>query len=351
MFPRSTLLCSVFLVCAVTAVAQGSIDNKVYQPSAEELAERKRVAELLRHPDFLSLRLLSNPRHAPRESSTDTPSPFRIKEYIGFRLMVSQSTFEEIPVPVFKWPYTEVRPMLLRDGEVVPYKKEAQTGVEGAESLFGPAHELKLKTGIEYQLEDIAMDDWYEPLAPGQYQLTVRRRFDWKGEWLTSPTISFEIQTWNAAPIPTGLEIELVPFEMDANKGGEPYHFPNEPDIMVIAVNKSNEPVKVNVIDFHYGNRPQLFKDGMLVPYRDEISKLINSQEQNPRLVDLWNDLFLDPGTRSQTSSINLEDWYGPLRPGSYRLINRRRFEIDGPWSVESAPLLFQLGPVKKRIN
>jgi hypothetical protein len=40
-----------------------------------------------------------------------------------------------------------------------------------------------------------------------------------------------------------------------------------------------------------------------------------------------------------------LKDWYGPLGPGSYRLIDCRRLEIDGPWTANSAELLFVIPP------
>jgi hypothetical protein len=57
--------------------------------------------------------------------------------------------------------------------------------------------------------------------------------------------------------------------------------------------------------------------------------------------VERAPDFFLDPKTSSGLQQIYLKDWYGPLAPGSYRLIDRRRFEIDGPWTANSAELLF----------
>ena len=113
--------------------------------------------------------------------------------------------------------------------------------------------------------------------------------------------------------------------------------------VTVFVVNDSNRRIKVDVIDSYYGNRLQLFKDGTLVPYREETAKLIHSKVKNPRLVELASDLFLDPNAISGLQGLNLKDWYGPLQPGSYRLIDRRRFEIDWPWTADSAELSFEV--------
>jgi len=93
-----------------------------------------------------------------------------------------------------------------------------------------------------------------------------------------------------------------------------------------------------------HGNRPQLWKDGKLVPYLKETAKLIESKDATPRLVDIVSDSFIDP-KGYHPLGLGLKYWYGPLSPGLYRLIDRRRFEIDGPWTADSAELLFEVVP------
>ena len=46
---------------------------------------------------------------------------------------------------------------------------------------------------------------------------------------------------------------------------------------------------------------------------------------------------------KSSDMEVRVSEWYGPLAPGQYRLTSRQRFEINGPWTAESAPLLFQV--------
>ena len=86
-----------------------------------------------------------------------------------------------------------------------------------------------------------------------------------------------------------------------------------------------------------------------MLPYREDVTQRINDKEESPRKVEIVNDIFLDPKSRSWSQGISLKNWYGQLAPGSYRLTNRHRFGIDGPWTAESAPVLFTiLAPPQK---
>jgi hypothetical protein len=115
----------------------------------------------------------------------------------------------------------------------------------------------------------------------------------------------------------------------------------------VAIVNNSDQPLKVSVVEAFYGNHPQLFKDGVLIPYRPEAEALLKSKEENPSQIQIANDFFLDPGTRQVLHGISLKDWYGQLSPGIYRLTDRRRFEIDGPWTEDSEPIFFTVATPK----
>ena len=86
-------------------------------------------------------------------------------------------------------------------------------------------------------------------------------------------------------------------------------------------------------------------KDGKVVPYNDETAKLVDAKEKDPRLVEVVSTLFLDPKTTSRLDGFSLKQWYGPLAPGVYRLTDRRRFEIEGPWTKDSAELIFEVVP------
>jgi hypothetical protein len=343
-------LCLVTIVLAVSisAFAQGTVDkNGVYHPSEEELAANKRLAELLRHPTFITLRLTSVGRDVPREGPSDTPSPYNVGDWIHFQLSITNSFPDTLFLSNLLSPYYEYRPELSQDGEILPYSKRAQASVDRAdqEPHGGSTSSGTLVPGRENPWAFVLMEDWYEPLAVGHYQLTVRKRFVGDGEWVESNPAVFDVRPRRAAaPIPNGVKLRLVPENAQPSSDGQPYRFGSEVDLRVDAVNDSDQPLRVSVIDSYYGNRPQLFKDGKLVPYLEETAKLIESKDATPRLVDIVSDFFIDPKSYHPLG-LGLKYWYGPLSPGLYRLINRRRLEIDGPWTADSAELLFEVVP------
>src|SRR5258708_2981182 len=147
---------------------------------------------------------------------------------------------------------------------------------------------------------------------------------------------------------PAGVTIEMVPEGVEPKTDEKPYPLGSEVQVTLFVANNSDQPLKVNVIDREYGNRPQLFKGGALVPYREDAAELIRSKEENPRLVEIVNDFFLDPKIGTWSQGLSLKNWYGPLPQGSYRLIIRHRFEMDGPWTADTAPLLFEVLPAKQ---
>jgi hypothetical protein len=343
--------CGILLMSMMLLHAQDNRDQKsVSAPSDEELAARKRMQELLRHPTFISLRLLSSPRDVPRESATDTPAPYHVKDYMGFQLFITQNSSETTRLGITS-SYYDYRPELMKDGELVSYSENAAARVKTAENYpySGSVIGITLKPGEENRLAFINLDDWYDSPTPGRYQLAVRKQFAWKGDWVVSNPVYFEVIPRPAAtPIADGVSIELTPEGLQPRKDGT-YHATGDVVIVISVVNNSEQPLKLNVIDREYSNRLQLFRDGLLIPYREEVTKRIAEKEQNPRLAEIINDLLLDPKSKSWSQGISLKDWYGPLSPGSYSLTVRHRFEIDGPWTAQSAPLLFEVLPSRNK--
>lgn len=334
---------------ALTVSAQSRIDEHgVLQPSPEAVAANKQLGELLRKPTFITLRLLSIPRDISHEKPSDTPPPYTVGDWAGFELFITQSLSETITISEALDPYENTRLELFKDGDIVPYSKEAQELVERRERrpAGGSAGEPKLEPGRECLLKRISLEDWYEQLGQGHYQLSVSRRFAWNGDWIQSTPVTFDVQPRKpATPIPETLRIKLTPADLQPQADLNPYRLGSVVHVTVYVVNDSNRRIKVDVIDHYYGNRLQLFKDGILVPYSEETAKLIQTKEKNPALVEVGSGLFLDPNTTSGLQGLNLNDWYGPLQPGSYRLIDRRRLEIDGPWTADSDALLFEVLP------
>ena len=334
----------ILLSSPACTFAQGVVgQNGVYQPPEQQLAAFKRQQEMLRHPTFVTLRLVSSRRFVPREEPTDTPAPYKVKDFIAFQIFVSQNSSEVLRVATTS--YYDYRPELVKDGEAIGYSAKTKDRIKRAETQLdsGSLISIALAPGEEKQWNIVNLDDWYDPLKPGRYQLTVKKQFVRDGDWVVSNPVYFEvIPRTPGSPIPAGVTIELTPEGVPPWTDGKPYQLGSEVAVTFLVRNKSDQPLKINVIDRDYSNRPELFKDGILVPYLEHAVARIKSKEENPHLVE-ENAFFLDPQVGTWPDGLDLTKWYGKLSPGSYRLIIRHRFEIDGPWSDESAPLLFEV--------
>jgi len=188
------LFASISLL-TVSVCAQSRIEeHRVQYPSEEELAANKRMTQVLRHPTVITLRLVSIPRDF-KEEPTDTPAPYKKGDWIDFQLLISHSFSE----PLLIWqeldPYYNLRPELYKDGDLVPYTKETQDNVNRKERELpnGSAAPGRILPGREYEWQRVNLEEWYKSLGPGRYQLTVRRRFTWDGDWLQSSPVIFEV--------------------------------------------------------------------------------------------------------------------------------------------------------------
>ncbi|HBB95276.1 MAG TPA: hypothetical protein DC054_07775 [Blastocatellia bacterium] len=350
MYNKFIGVCTLVFGLALSAFPQGTVEQSgAPHPTQEEvIAANTRRFEQLKHPTFITLRLTSRRRDSPREEASTIPSPYFVDDLVSFQLFITQSLFDELMLGNEMSPAYEYRPELYKDGASLTYTTEAQDKVEKAEHHVptGSVFMVQLLPGREVKWTDINVDYWYGPLGPGHYQLTVRKRFAPDGDWTESNPVTFEvIPRKQPTPIPEGVKVRLVPQHAQTQPEGQPYRFGSDDYFDVVLVNESDQSIKVNVIDSYYGNRFQLFKDGKLLSYLEETAKLIELKDAKPSSVDVASDFFIKPNSTSQLEGVNLKKWYGPLTPGVYRLIDRRRFEIDGPWTKNSAELVIEIVP------
>ena len=179
---------------ALPVFAQGTIDKHGrYIPTQEEIEADKRMAESLRTPAFIRLRLVFlNPN---TDETSDLAPPYKSTDRIAIRVILSHYFNGPITIVESLNQYRDVQLELLRDGDIVPYKKEAQGRVD--RTLSEPPNDTSASVQFlsqkEYAVKRIDLSDWYQTLLPGHYQLTVKRRFVWGGEWLHSNSITFDI--------------------------------------------------------------------------------------------------------------------------------------------------------------
>ena len=137
--------------------------------------------------------------------------------------------------------------------------------------------------------------------------------------------------------------VEIFPHNIHQETPNKPYRLTSEGLVRVVLKNETDQRVKAVLVDTYYQNRPRLYKDGKLLPYRGTVTKLIASKDNDPEFVRIGSVVFIEPYSSVDAEDLKLSDWYGPLEPGSYRLTNRHRLDVDSPWSLESAELRFEV--------
>jgi hypothetical protein len=189
------LLLAITFSVALPVCAQGTIDKHGrYIPTSEETEANKRLAESLRSPTFIRLRLFFlNPE---TDETTDVAPLYNSGDRIAIRVILNHYFNGPITIVDSLNQYSHLQLELLRDGNVVPYKKETQEKVNKAlnDPPDGSSAPVQFLPEKDYTFQRITLSDWYKPLSAGHYQLTVKRRFAWGGEWVESDSITFDIQ-------------------------------------------------------------------------------------------------------------------------------------------------------------
>jgi hypothetical protein len=140
------------------------------------------------------------------------------------------------------------------------------------------------------------------------------------------------------------IALEIV--KDDVVKPNEPYRVGQQVRVRLIAKNESSEQIAIADINSYSQNRLELLRNGKLVPYRPQIAKVVGSiKDAEADMIGIGRQDFIIvwPYSSATIRIINLSDWYGSLDPGRYRLTNRFRNEIGGPWSADSKPVVFEV--------
>lgn len=193
----NVLLLVVVLLTSVTAiVGQEKLrkyDNMIITPEMEEKARRR--SERLENPDFLKLEIArANPDLGP--ASARLEKSYRQASKIIIYVAVTNTLSEPFVVPQID-EFTQYRLELLKDSQLVPYRKRTARLVkekqEGEILSVISMTQSRLQPNKTRVIQTIDLSDWYEPLAPGSYQLTIRYRPGLVGNWVASPPVTFEV--------------------------------------------------------------------------------------------------------------------------------------------------------------
>lgn len=195
---RGTLaLGAILLLTSPCVLGQAKKRQSLPPPVYSQLPEpaRQPYAKLFK-PDFAKLDLPAASFEDDENHSKCIVEHFNSGSRISFRLIITNASEGMVVLHLPLDSHILNRPQLYRDGELVSYRESVKELLQakdrrffdGRSNVFG----LESKKTIT---ETINLDDWYEPLQPGHYELSVWHRFIWGGEWLESPSATFEVVT------------------------------------------------------------------------------------------------------------------------------------------------------------
>src|SRR5437016_5328299 len=81
------------------------------------------------------------------------------------------------------------------------------------------------------------------------------------------------------------IRVEVLPKKAETKGAGQTYQLSSNASVRVILRNDSDQRVKALLVDKYYQNRPRLFKDGKLVPYREAVKNLVAAKDNDPEFV------------------------------------------------------------------
>jgi len=249
--------------------------------------------------------------------------------------------------------FTKTALSYFKDGKLVPYRGELAESLQRQEEdpvFVSLRHVVWISPYSSEKLTEIDLSDWYGELEPGSYRLISRYRLDVHGPWTPdSAPLLFQVSS-NANVLQELVSAKLITISLDIPESElgdkpreKPYRLTNKVYVRVVVKNDSDQNIRIRIVDRYYQNRPQLFRDGKLVPYRAGLAESLQKQEEYPEFVSVKPGVSVGPYSSSDLRDLRLDNWYGDLEPGSYRLTNRYRLEIKGSWTPDSEPLFFEV--------
>jgi hypothetical protein len=161
--------------------------------SQAQVQDKQREDCLLKNPEFVKVDLL--PRQLELNEDPDLLSrPYKTGAKIYFRIQATNTSNNSIALAILD-PYFQNRPELLRGGQVVPYREGFDKLLEAKDKdpFSVMPQVVKLDPNEQKLIGFINLNDWYDSIQPGHYQLSIKHRFEPGQDWIESSSITFEV--------------------------------------------------------------------------------------------------------------------------------------------------------------
>lgn len=140
---------------------------------------------------------------------------------------------------------------------------------------------------------------------------------------------------------PTFVIVELVPMPRDVKNQHAPYEQGDRITYKLLMTHSCPQPVVVLAADMYYQDRPELTRNGVIVPYRTKINQLVKLRDERMEVFS-EKPITIEPGEKGQIALIDLRHWFGTLMDGHYELTLRHRFVWEGAW-VQANSVTFEI--------
>jgi len=201
---RTILALSVLLVCALTALSgtnawkttaadpQEGAPNAAQQaadaqPQGGQDPEKDKDKVKPKRPIQMTI-MTKGSDYEPR-------SRYKVGDKVIVEVMMTNTGAEPLEVGIGN-SYFQDRPRMQKDGKPVLYRQELPGKLKEKEKRpgqFGSTMFYKLEPSVPTVVHQFLLDDWYDQLEPGQYELTLRHRFWGKEVPAESNTVTFEV--------------------------------------------------------------------------------------------------------------------------------------------------------------
>jgi hypothetical protein len=144
---------------------------------------------------------------------------------------------------------------------------------------------------------------------------------------------------------PTFITLRFAAIGNEGNENSaeppEAYRDGDDISYQLILTNTLAEPIEITQTDVYQAIRPELFKDGDLVPYTKKAQEIVHGRDSGSLAIRSV-PTYAAPGKEYRIELVRIKDWYQSLRPGHYQLSVRRQFVFGGDW-VQSVPVTFEV--------
>ncbi|HEX8499736.1 MAG TPA: hypothetical protein VF659_04025 [Pyrinomonadaceae bacterium] len=190
---RTIIALSVLFVCALTALSGANVGRTTAapqqgndaRPQGGQGADKDKVRP--KRPIQMTI--------TTKGSNYEPKSLYKAGDRVLVEVTMTNTGAEPLEVGIGN-SYFQDRPRLRKDGKPLMYRGELPAVLKEKEKQpgqFGSTRFYRLEPNVPTLVHRFLLEDWYDRLEPGRYELTLRHRFWGKEVAAESDTVTFEV--------------------------------------------------------------------------------------------------------------------------------------------------------------